>query len=197
MSRTSVHSRLKRGRRGFTLVEMLVATSVSAIIFAGILAAYLFVGRNLTRMVNVQHQEVESRRTLWQVTADVSAATQLTTATTSQIVLTKPVSGNTATVTYSYSSANGTLSRTVSYASGTPPASGADIAGTQTMLTGVTAFTITYYNEGGTAVSSSPQSVKSVEFSFTSASGSSGSGTRASYATVSPRVLLRNKQALQ
>jgi hypothetical protein len=163
---------------------MLVATSVSAILFAGILTAYLFIGRNLTRLVNVQHQDVESRRTLWQVTADVSAASQLTTATTSQLVLTKPVSGGTATVSYSYSPNAGTLSRT-------------DSAGTQTMLTGLTAFTITYYNEGGTAITSSPQSVKSVEFSFTAASGSSTSGTRASYTTVSPRVLLRNKQALQ
>jgi hypothetical protein len=165
-------------------VEILVATSVSAIIFAGILTAYLFIGRNLTRLVNVQHQEVESRRTLRYVTQDISAAIELTTATSSQLAVTKPTSGGTTSVTYSYSSANGTLSRT-------------DSTGTQTLLSGLSAFTITYYNEGGTAVSSSPQSVKSVEVAFTSTAGSSNSGTLASYSTVSPRVILRNKQVLE
>src|SRR5688572_20401816 len=100
MSPTSVHSRRGTGRAGFTLVEILVASSISAVVFAGILAAYLFVGRNLTRLVNVQHQEVESRRTLRQVTQDVSAAIQLTTATSSQLSLTKPTSSGTTAVSY-------------------------------------------------------------------------------------------------
>jgi prepilin-type N-terminal cleavage/methylation domain-containing protein len=184
MSPTSDHRSRRGRRRGFTLVEIMVATSISAIVFAGILAAYLFVGRNLTRLVNIQHQEVESRRTLRLVTQDVSAAIQLTTATSSQLNLTKPTSGGTTTVSYSYSSANGTLSRT-------------DSVGTQTLLSGLTDFTITYYNEGGTAVSSNTQSVKAVEVSFTSAAGTANIGTRASYTTVSPRVLLRNKAVLQ
>jgi hypothetical protein len=165
-------------------VEILVATSVSAIIFAGILTAYLFVGRNLTRLVNLQHQEVESRRALRYVTQDVSSAIALTSATTSLLALTKPTSSGTASVSYSYSSGSGTLSRT-------------DSAGTQTILTGLTSFSITYYNEGGTAISSSPQSVKSVEMAFTATAGSSGSGTLARYTTVSPRVILRNKQILE
>ncbi len=175
---------LRNGRRGFTLVEVLVATSVSAFIVAGILAAYLFVGRNLTRLVNMQHQEVESRHTVRQMTADVSAAISLTTATSSQLSLTRTTSSGTMTVTYTYSSAAGTLTRTVS-------------SGTETLLTGLTAFAITYFNERGIAVSSSPQSVKSLEFSFTSAAGTANIGTRASYKSVSPRVLIRNKAFLQ
>jgi prepilin-type N-terminal cleavage/methylation domain-containing protein len=183
MSRTSAHSSRAR-QRGFTLVEVLVATSVSAIIFAGILTSYLFVGRNLTRLVNLQRQEVESRRALRYVTQDVSAAITLTTATASQLALTKPTAGGTTAVSYSYSSGSGTLTRT-------------DSTGTQTLLSGLSAFTITYYNEGGTAVSSSTQSVKSIEVTFTSTAGSSNSGTLAAYSTVSPRVILRNKQVLQ
>jgi prepilin-type N-terminal cleavage/methylation domain-containing protein len=184
MSPTSGHNRRGAGRSGFTLVEVMVATSVSAIVFAGIITAYLFVGRNLTRLVNLQQQEVESRRTLRHVTQDLSAAIQLTTATSSQVVMTKPTSSGTTTVTYTYTSGTGKLART-------------DSAGTQTLLSGVTAFTINYYNESGTAITSSPHSVKAVEFSFTAAAGTSGSGTLASYTTVSPRVLLRNKTVLQ
>lgn len=163
-----------------------MATSVSAFIIAGVLAAYLFVGRSLTRLVNVQHQEVESRHTLRQMTADVSAAISLTTATSSQLVLTKKIGSGTATVTYTYSSGAGTLTR-------------ADTSnpGTDTLLTGLTVFAITYYNDRGTAVTSSPQSVKSLEFSFTAAAGNANIGTRATYKSVSPRVLLRNKAFLQ
>src|SRR5687767_5062228 len=99
-------------QRGFTLVELMVAVSAMAIVFAGIFAAYLFVGRNLTRLVNFQRQEVESRRALRQFTQDLSAAINLTTATSTQIALTKPTATGTTTVSYTYSSAHGTLART-------------------------------------------------------------------------------------
>lgn len=162
----------------------MVATSLLAVVLAGVLAAYLFVGRNLTRLVNVQHQEVESRRTLRTFTQDLSSAIQLSTATTTLLTLTKPAAGGgTVTVTYTYSAVDGTLVRT-------------EAGANNTLLSGLTTFTITYYNEAGTIVTSSPQSVKAVEFAFASSSGSAASGTRASYTTVSPRVLLRNKPAL-
>lgn len=182
MSRTSVHKISRRG--AFTLVEVLVATSLLAIVLAGILAAYLFVGRNLTRLVNLQQQEVESRRTLSTFTQDLSAAIQLSTATPTQLVITKPTGGGTTSVTYTYSAGAGTLVRT-------------EGAQTQNLLSGLTAFSISYFNEAGNPVTSSPQSVKAVELTYSSAVGSALSGTRASYTTVSPRVLLRNKPVLQ
>ncbi|HUR60618.1 MAG TPA: hypothetical protein VM029_23050, partial [Opitutaceae bacterium] len=118
----------------------MVAVSLCAIVFAGILSAYLFVGRNLTRLVNFQQQEVQSRRALRQFTQDLSAAIQLTTATSSQIALTKPTASGTTTVSYLYSSGSGTLART-------------DTAGTQTILRGVTSFALSYFNEAGSTVS--------------------------------------------
>lgn len=169
---------------------MLVATSVAAIVLAGVLAAYLFMGRNLTRLANLQQQEMQSRRILRQFTTDLSAASQLSTATTSQIVLVKPTSGGTTTITYAYTApspstaANGRLTRQ-------------DASGTQTLIRTLTSFTVAYYNEGGTAVTSSPVSVKSVELAFASAYGSASNGTLAAYNSVSPRVILRNKPALQ
>jgi prepilin-type N-terminal cleavage/methylation domain-containing protein len=179
MSRISDHS----PRRGFTLVELMVAVSAMAIVFAGIFSAYLFVGRNLTRLVNFQRQEVESRRALRQFTQDLSAAINLTTATSTQIALTKPTATGTTTVSYTYSSGNGTLART-------------DSVGTQTILSGVTSFALSYFNETGSSTTNT-QSVKGVEFLYSSAVGTTDSGTRATYTTVSPRVILRNKPALQ
>ena len=182
MSRISVRD--SAARRGFSLVEVMIATSLLAVVLAGVLSAYLFVGRNLTRLVNLQEQEVESRRALRQFTQDVSAAINLTTATSSQLALTKPTAGGTTTVSYVYSSAAGTFIRT-------------DSAGSQTVLSGLTTLTLTYYNERGSIVTSGIQSVKAAELSFSSAAGSAKSGTQASYTTVSPRVVLRNKPTLQ
>jgi prepilin-type N-terminal cleavage/methylation domain-containing protein len=182
MSRISVH-RTKGGRRGFTLVEVLIATSLSAVILAAVFSAYLFLGRNLTRLVNVQQQDVASRSAVRQFTQDVSAAVQLTTATSSQIVLTKPSASGTTTVSYVYSAADRTLTR---------------VAGstTRTLLSGLTDFTVAYFNSAGGATAN-PGSVKAVELSFTTAAGSDASGTRARYASVSPRVILRNKPSLE
>lgn len=186
MSRSSAHS---DRRRGFTLPELLLAVTLSGILFTAILGAYLFLGRSLTRLVNVHRQEVESRRLLRQFTEDVSAAISLPTGTASQIQVVKMTgasSPTTTTVSYVYQSSSGTISRT-------------DASGTLTLVSGITpgAFVLTYYNEGGTAITPAPQSVKSVELSYTSELGNAGSGTRARYVVVSPRVVLRNKPVLQ
>ncbi|MBI5689950.1 MAG: prepilin-type N-terminal cleavage/methylation domain-containing protein [Verrucomicrobia bacterium] len=184
MSPTSGHKPAGRGSRGFTLVEVLVAVSLSAIVFAGILSAFLFMGRNLTRLINLQTQEVASRRAVRQFTQDLSAAIRLTSSSSTQVALTKPAASGTAAVSYVYTAGAGTFVRT-------------DSTGSQTLLSGLTALTITYYNEGGTAISDSPQSVKAVELAFTTTTGSEPSGTKVAYSTVAPRVLLRNKPLLE
>jgi prepilin-type N-terminal cleavage/methylation domain-containing protein len=174
----------RRDRRaGFSLVELVVATSIAAIVLTAILSAYLFVGRNLARLVNTQEQEVKSRRTLRLFTSDVSAAIRLNSATSTGFALTKPLASGNATVSYTYATGNGTLTRT-------------EGTSTQALLTGITAFSLEYYNESGSQTTSA-QSVKSVELSFTTAAGNASIGTLASYTTVSPRVVLRNKMALE
>ena len=157
--------------------------SLCAVIFTAVMGSYLFLGRNLTRLVNFQRQEVESRRTLRQFTQDLSAAISLTTATSTDVALTMPTASGTTAVSYSYSSGSGTLTRT-------------DSIGTQTVLSGVTAFALSYFNQAGSSVASGTQSIKAVEFSYSAGAGSSASGTLASSTTVSSRVLLRNKPAL-
>jgi prepilin-type N-terminal cleavage/methylation domain-containing protein len=193
MLRINVHS--SAPRRGFTLVELMVSLSVSLIVVGGVLGAYVFLGRNLGRMVNLQHQQVQSRRALRMFIQDLSTASSLSVGTTSQLTMTKPVSTGTATVSYAYTApspatdANGTLTRTETLPSASPT--------TFTILSGLTTFTFNYYNNGGTAITAATQSVKTVEFSFASAAGNSNSNTLTTYTSVSPRVVLRNKAALQ
>ncbi len=179
----------------------MVATGLSAIVFAAILSAYLFLGRNLTRLVNTQEQGVASRRALQRFTQDLSAAIQIATTptpSTSQVAFTKPAKSATATsdtVTYAYSSGAGTLTRTEVVVD--PAATPSTATATTTLLSHVTAFTLNYYDAAGNSVTPTSLFVKSVEFTFTSATGSATSGTLASYQMVSPRVLVRNKLALQ
>jgi len=181
MSPIKGHKTNRGASRGFTLVELMIAMSLSAVVFAAILSAYVFIGRNLTRLVNLQQQEGQCRRILNTLAKDVGMAMRVTTASDTQLTLTVPTGASTTNVVYNYN--NGTLTRT-------------DAAGSTTLLTGVITLDFNYYNRAGTA-STSPLSIKQVELSYTSAAGSSANGTQARYAIVSPRLVLRNTPILQ
>jgi Tfp pilus assembly protein PilW len=185
MSRINAPSARRAG--GYTLGELMVAMSLAFVVIAGVISAYLFVGRNLTRLANVQQQDVKSRRALKWFTQDLSAASQLTTATSAQLVLTMPTASGSTTVTYTYTAgagSTGTLTRTVG---GT----------TTTLLTNLSTFSFNYYNSSGTAITPDTNSVKGVDFTYLSRVGTSALGTRATTSMASPRVVLRNKSTLQ
>ncbi len=191
------------------MVELMVAMSVSLIVLGGVLSAYLFLGRGLTRLINAQQQEVKSRHTLRVFTDDLSTGNKLTAAsstissgvtTAASFVVEIPKSGGaTTSVTYTYSySAAGT---------GTFTRYRADNAETTTILDNVTSLAVNYFTASevaaGTVFSASRTaptnslSVKAVQVQFTTSIGSSASGTLASFTTLSPRVVMRNRGMLQ
>lgn len=159
-----------------------MASSLSAIVFAAILSAYLFIGRNLSRLASNQSLDVETRRTLRQMTTDVSEAITLTTAGATTMTLTKLGPSGNVTVSYVYNSGTQQLNRTV----GTTVTK---------LLSRAESLAFTYYAENGTTTTDT-KSAKSVELSFTIAAGTQSSGTLARYRSVSPRVIMRNKQVL-
>jgi len=199
MSRINVHSRAVI--TGFTLAEMMIGLTVGLFIGAGALSSYLFLGRNLTRLANIQQQQVTSRHVLRTFTQDVSAGVSITTASNTQLVFIKQKSSSTATVittvTYTYTpcaaGANtGTLTRT-EVTTTMPPTST-----TTTLVSNLTTATggFAYYDETGSSTSTL-QLIKSVDLNFTTSLGSTGTGTLTNYSMASPRVLLRNKPLLQ
>ncbi len=159
-----------------------MASSLSAIVFAAILSAYLFIGRNLTRLASNQSLDVETRRTLRQMTTDVSEAITITSAGATSMTLTKLGASGNVTVSYVYNSGTQELNRTVG-------------TSTTKLLSKAESLAFTYYAENG-ATTTDTKSVKSVELSFTIAAGSQANGTLARYRSVSPRVIMRNKQVL-
>lgn len=207
MSPTAVHS--PGATRGFTLVELMVAMSVSLIVLGGVLSAYLFLGRGLTRLINAQQQQVKSRHTLRVFSDDLGTGNKLTTSsstissgvtTAASFVVEIPKAGGaTTSVTYTYNySASG---------AGTLIRFRADTAETTTILDNVTSLSVNYFTASevasGTVFSATRAaptyslSVKAVQFQFTTSLGSAASGTLARFTTLSPRVVMRNRGMLQ
>jgi hypothetical protein len=166
----------------------MLATVVSAVVFAGIFSAYLFMARNLTRLANSQQQQVQARRAFLQVAKDVNEATAVPSASDGTLVLT--LSGG--TVTYTYNSTTKILSR--EYPAGTSTA----------MISNLSAFSFVYYGKyGSTALAPSPGTIANpnvalgrIELRYASAVGSTANGTRSSSTVVSSRMVLRGKTNL-
>ena len=224
MSPTNANKSVGCSRAAFTLVELIVSVGLSAIIFAGVLAGFTFLGRNLTRLMNTRDQEANSRRAFYLLGQDVSAATAVKTSTTThlevQLIARKPdgtpdmnpdgITPKTKIVKYDYNhdavSQENVLTRTVS------PVINLDDVGDSSdpravVLRKISDLKFQYFDTAGSQVAKDPSdangtttlplSIKEVELSFTSAAGNAASGTQARYSGVSPRLLLRNRPLLQ
>src|SRR4051812_50063046 len=87
----------KRPTAGFTLAEILIAATLMLFLSLGVISAYLFLGRNFTRLGNTQQQDVKARRALFNFTQDVGSAISFTTTTTSNLTMTVPLTSMTLT----------------------------------------------------------------------------------------------------
>jgi hypothetical protein len=185
----------------------MMVTFISSFVFAGVLSAYIFLGRGLAREANEESLESRGRLALFWVTQDVSTAFSISAqnpganTTGNQFVLSVPIydpTSNTSlvhTVTYacdwSQGPALGVLQRQVD--SGTP----------LVLLTNLSNFSFGYYDMTGTpfpAPNSPPLSpqinIKQVNMTYTSVAGYATSGAQSQYTVVSPRVVMKNKTLL-
>jgi Tfp pilus assembly protein PilW len=83
-------SALKRTAGGFTLVELLMVLTPLAFLTLGVITAYLFLGRNFTRLANTQQQDVNARNALFYFTRDVGSAIAFTSTSTTNLTITVP-----------------------------------------------------------------------------------------------------------
>ena len=106
-------SRRPRGRRrGFTLVEVLIATTLGVFILAGVLTANLQVIRGGIRVSNYVEMDTQVRRALEFLGRDLKSATAITWNGDSDITLTLPGTGGATTqVTYAWTAASGAFFR--------------------------------------------------------------------------------------
>ena len=184
---------------GFTLLEIMMVTFISSFVFAGVLSAYIFLGRGLMRQANEESLESRSRLALYYFTLDVSSASAITAVnpgvqvTGTLMTLIVPSSG---TITYSCDWSNGATSGILERQVGSGPV--------LTLLTNLTSINFGYYDINGSTISvpsTAPTyaqlNIKQVNLAFTSTAGYPTSGAESNLTVVSPRVIMKNKSLIK
>jgi prepilin-type N-terminal cleavage/methylation domain-containing protein len=182
--------------RGFTLVEILVASTLGAIVMAALLSCFVFLARNFTRLANNQALEQQARVALARLQADLNQAKAIkagTTPTETSVTLVLPAGD----VTYTFDAANERLRRQATF--GTAP----DITLLNSALCRCTDFRFRYYTGSlGAPVdqlnpaSNVPYSIKRIQAGFSLETPSAQSPeTRVAYDVVSAHFQIRQKQA--
>ncbi|HTL67862.1 MAG TPA: prepilin-type N-terminal cleavage/methylation domain-containing protein [Lacunisphaera sp.] len=212
---------LRAPQRAFTLVEILVASSLALMVMTAVLTTYVAIGRNFTRSLGVSSANQptlasQARRTLALFAQDVRMASGIdTTGTAPKVVpsstgvtLIEPVGSGSKYVTYYF---NATTSPVTLSTYSVPALSLVRIDLSTSSLQVLhqnllsAGFAISFYDSSGRAYSSSDLAslnyiygIKQLSLSFTSQAGSATNGTLTQvYQTDSPRVLLRNRALLQ
>ena len=102
--------RSKASRRGFTLLEVIISSSLGAFILAGVLSSFLMLGRSGANVANYSVMESQARRALEEFSQDVRMAKVVVWNSSTSITLTVPnnYTATSGVVTYAY---NSTLKR--------------------------------------------------------------------------------------
>lgn len=103
MSRTNPLS-LRVRQRAFTLVEIMVGSTISVIILAGVLTAFLMLGRSGYNAANYSVMEAEARRALETFSEEARMANNITWNSNTSITLRVVTSTSSQLVTYAYDS---------------------------------------------------------------------------------------------
>lgn len=216
--------RSSRPTSGFTLVELLIGTSLSAAVMLGVLSSYIYLGRSFTRLANQQTLETEARRTLGYFAQDVQRATGVTvtpvTAPDFYITFTLPRDRNNVTQAVYYYSRNGATTsiagNTVTVPAGSMVrilSTGYSIVGSvQTVLRNIISTDegcyMRFYDSSGnpydngtapfTPVTTYWSGVKAVSLTFATQTGVAANGTQTRVLrSTTGRLALRNKPHLQ
>ena len=89
-------------RRGFTLVEVMVAAGLSGFILSGVLTTFVMLGRSGYNAANYSIMESEARRALETFSQEARAANNITWTSANSVTLTIVTATTTYLVTYAY-----------------------------------------------------------------------------------------------
>jgi prepilin-type N-terminal cleavage/methylation domain-containing protein len=157
---SSSHNPKSRRSAGFTLVELLMATSLSAIILAGVLSSFLMMVRSGIRVSNYSSMEAQTRRAFEQMGIDSRMANNFvsnyTGNTITSFTLTIPSNDLTTQrqVTYGYDTSSSS-NKILFMVPGTDPTV---TTGRLNLVTNVQSLTFLRYDNTGTLIPASTTS---------------------------------------
>ena len=187
-------TRALQGRRGFTITEVLIASSMAAILMAAVLSSFVFLGRNLARLASYQALESEARKALAYLRQDLALARSVkngTSPTTATVTLVLP-GGD---VTYTYDSGNRRLRRQATFGANT------DFTLLKNGSCECTSFAFGYFTTNNdaptdqiTSTTLVPYSIKQIAVGFVVETPATASiGTRTRFEAASARFFIRNR----
>lgn len=191
LSRTVPDARARHA--AFTVVELLIAATVSGILLTAVLATTVEMARSSVRISNYADMDLQVRRAFEQLGVDLKAASNLTWNSASDITVTVAKSdGTTTQVTYAWNSTTETFFRV-------PGTSSASFTGRRDLVRGIpssanggTGLAFARLDSNGNATTSDA-ATKRLQVTFTVIRGvGTAAKTRTAAATV---FTLRNKPA--
>lgn len=176
--------------RGFTLVEVIIGSTLASFILAGSLSAFLMLGRSGMNISYYSQMETQIRRALETFSQDLRMASNVTWNSSSSLTLTVPDSYATAipanTVTYAYDS----IVRNFYYVPGNNASA---TIGRVVLLNNASQFSFTRFNRLD-APATTDVETKRIQLSLT-ASYSRQTLVGSSQSALSASFILRNKVA--
>ncbi len=116
MTSTHAHSNnskpsILQRKRGFTLAEILIATSIGSVLMSGITSSYMFIVKSSMSVSQYVEMNTQSRQGMDRFGREMRMAVDITAATASQISIEIQDDGGTRTVEYIYDATNKQLIR--------------------------------------------------------------------------------------
>ncbi len=184
---------VRRSRRlGFTLVELLLSTSLASVVMTGVLSSFVLMGKNSFNAANYSVMEAESRRALEIFTQEARMADNITWTSANSVTLSVVSSAGSYLVTYVHNSGStGATAKTFyrhlgAAGSGSPP---------QVLVRGVSDFAFRRYKVVNGADFTASNDLETKQLQIALRTVRSGTTTvNATNAVLSARVVLRNKR---
>jgi prepilin-type N-terminal cleavage/methylation domain-containing protein len=182
---------VRRRRRGFTLVELLLATTLSSIVMTGLMSSFVLVGKNGYNAANYSMMEAESRRALEIFTQEARMANNITWTSVNSVTLSVVDGASNYFVTYTYDSATtGNTARTFYRRLGTVGST----SPAQVLVRAVSDFAFRRYKVVNGADFAATNDLETKQLQITLRTVRTGTTTvNATNAVLSARVVLRNK----
>ncbi len=181
----------RRGQRGFTLVEVMIAAGLSGFILSAVLSAFLMIGRSGYNASNYAVMEAEARRALETFSQEARQANNILWNSANSVTLTVVASSGNYTVTYAYDTgASGDTARCFYRLLGAASSTATRLV----LVRNVTDFSFRRYKVVNGVDYSAANDLETKQIQITLRSTRTGITTVATTnAVLSARVVLRNK----